>query len=421
MSKLHVRITKGRFLNPPLFLLITFTLLTVISFLPIFNLEQQVEAAPSETTLYGQAWSDNIGWVSFNNCPTEGSENCGAVDYSVKVNNKTGLMSGSAWSDNIGWIKFDGLSGFPSTDQGSNALIKFNGSEEGKVEGWVRACAGTASGNCSSMTSRTDGWDGWISLSNKTNYPSPQFSGTGGVTYDEEIKKLVGSAWGSDVVGWINFYNVSFGPPEDEDFDYDLSNTSPDYELEIEQGNTGNISVDRELLAGMTQESITLSVVSGAGSPVTITIVSNNPCSISWLNPNCASSVTIEVEPEASTGQYEFTIGGVSSLSEIVRTTEVKFKVIPPIPDPEVSCDVDEVVFYPGQTVTYQATITNPIGDEEFLWSDAETDSCLSDICEVSYSTIGPKKPKVSINNGVSFSDCPIVNIIPRVFQMLEF
>jgi hypothetical protein len=59
--------------------------------------------AGSEHSLSGYAWSDNIGWVSFN-CTDFGT--CGAVDYGVNVDN-SGYLSGNAWSSNIGWISFD--------------------------------------------------------------------------------------------------------------------------------------------------------------------------------------------------------------------------------------------------------------------------------------------------------------------------
>jgi hypothetical protein len=49
------------------------------------------------------------------------------------------------------------------------------------------------------MESRTDGWDGWISL-NGDNY---------GVSFSSVTQRFSGYAWGSDVVGWINFIDVS--------------------------------------------------------------------------------------------------------------------------------------------------------------------------------------------------------------------
>src|SRR3989338_89689 len=51
----------------------------------------------------GWAWSDNIGWISFDSVTALASKK-----YLVYVNNSTGDLSGYAWSDNMGWLNFDG-------------------------------------------------------------------------------------------------------------------------------------------------------------------------------------------------------------------------------------------------------------------------------------------------------------------------
>lgn len=139
--------------------------------------------------LSGYAWSDTVGWVSMRG----GS---GSTAYGVNVDSN-GFLSGYAWSDTIGWIKFGGLSSFPTGSGTSAADARVSGSS---IIGWARACAGTSAGDCSSMTSRTDGWDGWIALSG-TGY-GPAISGT----------SVSGYAWGSDVVGWLSFAQVTYAP-----------------------------------------------------------------------------------------------------------------------------------------------------------------------------------------------------------------
>jgi len=122
-----------------------------------------------------------------------------AFTYGVYAENTTGILSGYAWSDNIGWIKFGGLSSFPV---GAGTIPQNAQLISNKLVGWARACAGTVNGNCSTMESRTDGWDGWISL--------------GGTSVDGIYSYSVllngtdfsGFAWGSDVVGWIDFTGV---------------------------------------------------------------------------------------------------------------------------------------------------------------------------------------------------------------------
>ncbi len=53
--------------------------------------------------LSGWAWSDEIGWVSFN-CSDPGV--CGTSDYKVQIDSE-GNFSGWAWNDVTGWISFN--------------------------------------------------------------------------------------------------------------------------------------------------------------------------------------------------------------------------------------------------------------------------------------------------------------------------
>lgn len=124
--------------------------------------------------LSGYAWSDNIGWVSLS-----------GSNYGLALDNN-GKLSGYAWSDNIGWITANEseLTGCPSNP----CRAKLNGNA---FSGWLRAL------------SNGGGWDGWISLSGN----SPSY----GVTQDQSTAALSGYAWGSDVVGWLDFSQAS-GP-----------------------------------------------------------------------------------------------------------------------------------------------------------------------------------------------------------------
>ena len=130
--------------------------------------------------LSGYAWSSNIGWISFK-----------GGNYGVKKN-ADGTLSGYAWSSNIGWISFNSTVGTPHG--GGPAGAKISG---GNVTGWARACSvfsntGACSGDLRPLE-QTGGWEGWISLS----------GGSYGVTVDSS--HLQGYAWGSEVVGWVNF------------------------------------------------------------------------------------------------------------------------------------------------------------------------------------------------------------------------
>jgi len=156
------------------------------------------------TPLSGYAWSSNIGWISFN--PSDGATV--ALSTSSPCSTTAACLTGYAWSPNIGWVEFGNLSGFPGS--GGNVTVNMS---TGAVSGWARACAGTVSGDCSSMTSRADGWDGWIELSDSgSNAKHPTVTGlTGTATSSQGISlnpssgAFSGYAWGSNVVGWLSF------------------------------------------------------------------------------------------------------------------------------------------------------------------------------------------------------------------------
>lgn len=125
----------------------------------------------------GYAWSDTIGWISFN-CSDEGV--CGTANYKIEIFDDD-TIAGYAWSDTIGWIQFGGLSGCPA----GSCDARINGSDE--LEGWARAL------------SYGGGWDGWVSL-NCTNDDS---CGTSAYAWDVSGSPVTGFAWGGAVVGWV--------------------------------------------------------------------------------------------------------------------------------------------------------------------------------------------------------------------------
>lgn len=135
-------------------------------------------SAGSEHNLSGWAWSENIGWISFNSA----NQGTGA-NYGVNVASN-GRLSGYAWSEHIGWITFNQneLVGCPQTP----CRADFDENTD-QVTGWARALANGG------------GWDGWISLSG-SNY---------GVSANQ--CDWQGWAWGSDVIGWINFSGANYG------------------------------------------------------------------------------------------------------------------------------------------------------------------------------------------------------------------
>ncbi len=108
----------------------------------------------------------------------------------VTLNDATGDLNGYAWSDNIGWVSFD------ATDGTHPSAIINNITTCGSacvVSGWAKAIV--ADGN---------GWDGWIKMRDAA---APAYS----VNLDKTTGNFSGWAWGSDVVGWIDFNGVILG------------------------------------------------------------------------------------------------------------------------------------------------------------------------------------------------------------------
>lgn len=124
----------------------------------------------------GWAWSENIGWVSYsckncdqdNNGYVDSAGNCGGDnastlchDYGVDLDENSGVLSGEAWSSNVGWISFNySRTGAPpaSPDYSAGGYIAMMSTSTYEASGWMRAL-------CASSTNSGD-WDGWIKLKN---------------------------------------------------------------------------------------------------------------------------------------------------------------------------------------------------------------------------------------------------------------
>lgn len=167
-----------------LFLLVIFLIVGVFIFERI--------KADSADNVSGYAWSENIGWISFNNI-----SGGGATDYGVNINPTTGIFSGYAWSENIGWISFN------RADTGVPPGPPYNGSETyiakldlgtKQVSGWARAL------------SFGGGWDGWIKLRGIAQDGSPY-----GISWNSGTEEFEGWAWSDMVIGWISFNCLNQG------------------------------------------------------------------------------------------------------------------------------------------------------------------------------------------------------------------
>jgi hypothetical protein len=217
--------------------------------------------AASSGNVSGWAWSENIGWISFNskNCdvdddgvyeganegggatpaPTGCPDSGTAYAYGMKIN-PAGDISDYAWSENIGLIAFKRVdTGTPPSppynggeafiaktdnlnisicDANGNGFLDANcGGKDNsttpianykQVFGWARvisACKDNlwdgAKCTGSGAGNLSGGWDGWIKFSRDFSTPSSNY----GVTIDINSSQFRGWAWGGDVVGWISF------------------------------------------------------------------------------------------------------------------------------------------------------------------------------------------------------------------------
>lgn len=171
--------------------------------------ENQEARAGTGDAFSGWAWSENIGWVSFN-CTNPGT--CATIDYGVNID-RNGYLSGYAWSENIGWISFNlAQANTPPGEYNYSAsgFIARHDTASNELRGWARAlapCAGGATTNCDSTGESEGGWDGWIKLQKHSSDSGANY----GVTYNTGTKQLEGWAWGGDVAGWMSFNCLNGG------------------------------------------------------------------------------------------------------------------------------------------------------------------------------------------------------------------
>ena len=221
-------------------------------FFNIFQSTKTIEAGSADN-VSGWAWSENIGWISFNcnslvdtngdgvgdqalkvcdggsnknkicnsgfpeavTCPGASCVNaCNVVNYGVNIN-ADGTFSGYAWSENIGWIKFDPVGPYPTCPISTCPTGSPNYSARvdlgtGKVTGWARVCAAapdpSTCGGGVGANLNAGGWDGWILLG-----PIVKGSTDYGVSINKSTGDFSGWAWSDMVIGWINFQGGTYG------------------------------------------------------------------------------------------------------------------------------------------------------------------------------------------------------------------
>ncbi len=157
-----------------------------------------------------------FGWVSANslNCDTDdnglsdGGAGCPSIgttiaDYGIRIPQTTDpdqTLGGHAWSERMGWISFEqgDLSGCPSGTCNARRV----GDE---LHGWARILA------LPDGVPNDGGFSGWIKLHSESGDPISY-----GVALDESVlpKEVSGYAW-SDEFGWLDFSRMLVGPIPD--------------------------------------------------------------------------------------------------------------------------------------------------------------------------------------------------------------
>lgn len=177
---------------------------------------KEVQAGAGDN-VWGFAWSDLMGWVSFNSincdanndglsdgapvgCPAAGTS---IPSYGVRITDQgaTGLFSGYAWSSNAGWLLFN------STD-------------------WFGACP-LAPAPCPQATvdKATGDVSGWAQL--QTTRDWVRFRRNDFVVYNVSINRITGDffgmGWGGETIGWLSFNSVNYSGP----FPYKVQTSFP--------------------------------------------------------------------------------------------------------------------------------------------------------------------------------------------------
>lgn len=377
---------------------------------------EETALAGSGDNLFGYAWSDNIGWISFNNCDIFGS--CSGPDYGVKVDS-SGLMSGHAWSDNIGWISFQGLGGCPE----GTCEAKLD-RVTGQVTGWARACTVFQNDStCSGLLkgpAELGGWDGWIKLSGDIIDNAGINIGDYGVSANsapdptDPMSKCDWSGWawggddddpaipndpitgleGDEVIGWIKFFNDADGDgivnnDSDSPADYGVKGTG-DACKDVNAPTLRITPLSAVLEIGDIQQFIAWYDSDGAGpaSELNVTIpsswLSSKPARVEVISQGMVEAKKTTSTPASITASYS----GLSATAQVI---------VNPAPSPlSVSCSVSPSPALINQSITWTAL---PSGGTppyiSYLWSGDILGN--AQYISTTYSTIGIKTAKVTV------------------------
>ena len=190
-----------------------FLIINLALFGGFFIWQNQIEKAKAGSTdnVWDWAWSENIGWISFNCIDREADtgKTCldandpafnpavNLADYGVDIDEDSvspthGYFSGYAWSENIGWINFSPAGPYP---EAPNFPVRVD------IDGLTCGGVGQVCGWATAVST------GWIKLRGQTTEASPNEYGVS-IILGSDPKEFEGWAWGGNIMGWISFNTV---------------------------------------------------------------------------------------------------------------------------------------------------------------------------------------------------------------------
>lgn len=336
--------------------------------------------------VFGWAWSSNVGWIKMNNCDanTDGTakiDTCSGPDYGMNIDDNVSSaieprkLSGYAWNNRIGWIKFGnslGVAPVVGGVQSVSSMTLNNASDNavGTFSGWARKVVGSACSETPSLYCSF--FDGWLSFAG-ANYLSGNTNGTGGVTYDKSTGRIVGSAWGGPVLGWVKFGDntnawpkVTYGVST-QAFSYSLFvfDFTPDFHIFANGETTQQITttIRLRLLLGNTQIVSLSKQLFGGQTDLPTVSLGKTSCSPTDSS-ECDIELTVKVLSTTTTGSYSVKITSTSS-GVADQTKTVTFRIPSNTQtDPKFSatCKIDNLPpYYVNKPVTWLLSIkTSP-------------------------------------------------------------
>ena len=347
----------------------------------------------SGSGLRGHAWSPNIGWVQFGNLPTGNFPE----DSGTGPTQADGTFRG-----NTELVARSGTLGTGDEAPRTNLLSDF------ELRGWAQACVGSSDRECGSSI-RTDGWAGFISLSNNLT--------NGFAKYHVGVSNGVfsGYSWDPFVSGWLNWGgnggNVRFCGIQVYNFKIEQKSVLIlNQPVPPNTDKSGSVQIVATLLSNDTPKIVNFTkqdpAVGAPGEGITSNFAQTS-CTPSATAPKeCEVTLNVNVPVSVPDGVYLIPVTGTSGGQD--RTINVPVTVGSSVAGLDVDCSVvPQPAYYVNQPVRWKVDVSSLPGGQApapgfsykaIFNGEAEANTRLSDVSsgntfEVlkTYTTIGRK------------------------------